>query len=92
MSDHRLTDDQCKCVLFLPAPRAGIPALGLAKRSHSDCWRKGRPSDFITFVELVGLGICETKVSRNERLFRLTKPSGIAVRQVLKFRAIGAKP
>lgn len=78
-----LSEAESEAVLWLPSPRDADPVRWQAARPYSSTWRKGKYSQFRAFVALVGKDICDTKVSRGERLFRLSKPIGLAVRAIL---------
>ena len=77
-----LTKAQREALTTLPLPRAGKPHLMQSERGYGDIWRKSS-KHFFTLLDLVERGIVETRESRGEALWRLTRPLGLEVRAII---------
>ncbi len=79
----RLTDLDCQAIFVLPKPRDADPVRWKAARPYGSCWRKAS-GYWDQFLRMEEVGLVERRVSRGETLWRLSRPSGLAVRSYLE--------
>lgn len=74
-----LTEAQRRALLELPLPRDADRVRWIAARPYSSTWRKAS-AHLDALYGLHAAGLVEWKLSRGETLWRLTRPSGLALK------------
>jgi hypothetical protein len=85
-----LTKAHALVVVQLPVPRAANAPRMIAARGYGDLWRKAS-NRYDDMIRLEDMGVVERRVSRSETLWRLTRPLGLRVRDVLLARENGGE-
>jgi len=79
---RKMTDVEKKAMKSMALPRLAAEVFLLPARPYSSCWRKSAKY-FRALIRLESQGIVQSRVSRGETLWRLTKPFGLGVRKAL---------